>query len=105
MLDAYNTIMPDGADRIMRMAEDQSRHRMDLEKITVTSQNKQGERGQTFALIAVLALVGAGIWTTVAGHGGVGGTIFGTTIVGVATVFALGKQSLKKSLAKKAQDA
>src|SRR5512133_1016795 len=45
MLDEYNKIMPNGADRIMSMAEEQSRHRMKLESQTITSQNKQGERG------------------------------------------------------------
>jgi hypothetical protein len=36
-LAAYNEIIPNGADRIMRMAEDQSTHRIGIEKIVVTS--------------------------------------------------------------------
>ncbi len=101
MLDEYNKIMPNGADRIMSMAEEQSRHRMKLESQTITSQNKQGERGQIFALISVLALIAAGIWVCALGHPGVGVTIFGTTILGIGGVFAYGKYAIRRSIAKK----
>lgn len=101
MLDAYNTIMPDGANRIMRMAEEQSRHRMDLEKQTIASQNKQGERGQIFALVSVICLILAGVGVCILDYPTVGGTIFGTTILGIGAVFAFGKHSMRKNLAGK----
>lgn len=103
MLDAYNSVMPNGADRIMKMAEAQAEHRMELEKVTVTSQNKQGERGQIFALISVLALVAAGIWAISCGQTGIAITIFGTTVLGMGGVFAYGKYAMRRSLAKKSQ--
>ena len=103
MLDAYNSVMPDGADRIMKMAEAQAEHRMKLESITVMSQNKQGERGQIFALISVLALVAAGIWAISCGQTGIAITIFGTTVLGMGGVFAYGKYAMRRSLAKKSQ--
>src|SRR6202035_5535082 len=37
-LAAYNTIIPNGADRIMKMAEVQSAHRIEIEKAVVESQ-------------------------------------------------------------------
>jgi uncharacterized membrane protein len=103
MLDAYNSVMPNGADRIMKMAEAQAEHRMKLESVTVTSQNKQGERGQIFALISVLALVAAGIWAISCGQTGIAITIFGTTVLGMGGVFAYGKYAMRRSLAKKSQ--
>lgn len=105
MLDAYNSIMPNGADRIMKMAESQSNHRIKLEAMTVVSQNKQGERGQVFALISVVALIVAGIWATSMSQTAVAITIFGTTVLGMGGVFAYGKYAMRRSLTKKAQDA
>ncbi|MEO5916523.1 MAG: DUF2335 domain-containing protein [Luteolibacter sp.] len=104
MLGGFNDVMENGADRVMRMAEAQSAHRISIEAKTVASQNRQGECGQIFAMISVLALIAAGVWTTLEGHAGVGATVFGTTIVGVATAFILGKSSMKKDLAKKSKD-
>src|SRR5206468_1881503 len=39
-LAAYNQIIPNGADRIMKMAEEQSAHRIGLEKTVVGSQQR-----------------------------------------------------------------
>jgi len=103
MLDEFNKVMPNGADRVMRMAEEQSQHRMRLETATVTSQNKQGERGQYFAIASVMALIFAGVAVCYLGCPVVGGTIFGTTVVGIGGVFIYGKRSMRKSLDKKAE--
>ena len=49
-LAAYNQIIPQGADRIMRMAEQQSAHRMSLETKVVNSQQKQAFCGMVLNL-------------------------------------------------------
>jgi len=51
----YNQIIPNGADRIMKMAEDQSQHRISLEAQVIPAQLKQSGRGQIFALVIGLA--------------------------------------------------
>jgi uncharacterized membrane protein len=103
MLDEYNRIMPNGADRIMKMAEAQSDHRMRLESQTVTSQNKQGERGQIFALVSVIVLILAGGMATWLGQKEIAITIFGTTVLGMGGVFAYGKYAMRRNLSKKAE--
>src|SRR5208283_2804135 len=50
-LAAYNGIIPNGADRIMKMAEAQSNHRIQIETCVVTSQQKLEARGQSYGLI------------------------------------------------------
>lgn len=101
-LRAYSDIIANGAERIMAMAEQQSRHRMALENQIVTSQVKQSALGQWLALAIALILIGAGIWLTLTGHDTVGGIIFGTTVVGLGSVFVMGKYGQKRNLDQKA---
>jgi uncharacterized membrane protein len=53
----YNQIIPNGADRIMAMAEKEQNHRQNMETIVVNSVSSQNKRGQWFAYsLAVLAI-------------------------------------------------
>lgn len=45
----YNQIIPNGADRIMAMAEKEQGHRQEMESIVVNSVSSQNKRGQWFA--------------------------------------------------------
>jgi uncharacterized membrane protein YeaQ/YmgE (transglycosylase-associated protein family) len=83
------------------MAEAQSKHRIEIEKLVITSQQRQSERGQLFALIVTICLVIAGGILTWLDHNTVGGTIFGTTILGVAGTFVAGKIEQSRNLKKK----
>ena len=93
MLNDYNLIVSNGAERIVRMVEIQSQHRIDLERKIIPEQASQSRRGQTFGFI--LALISLGITTllSMSGHEVVAGIIGGSTILGLVTVFAIGKQS------------
>lgn len=97
----YNEIIPNGAERIMAMAETQSEHRKALEAKVIQSQTCQSERGQIIAGILAFVLIGAGVAAFLTGHDGVAGTIFGVTVVGLVTVFVIGKSDQKKNLASK----
>jgi uncharacterized membrane protein len=53
----YNQIIPNGADRIMAMAEKEQSHRQNVESIVVNSVSSQNKRGQWFAYsMAILAI-------------------------------------------------
>ena len=53
----YNQIIPNGADRIMVMAEKEQSHRQNMESIVVNSVSSQNKRGQWFAYsVAILAI-------------------------------------------------
>lgn len=47
----YNSIIPNGADRIMKMAEKQKDHRIAIEKKVIGRQTFQSGVSQVFALI------------------------------------------------------
>lgn len=98
MLEEYNRIIPNGAERIMTMAESQSAHRQFIEKEVISSQNMQSERGQMFAFILAILLIAVGTTSFLLGHPTVASIIFGTTVVGLVTVFVLGRKSQQRDL-------
>lgn len=101
ILRGYNEIVSNGAERIMAMAEKQSNHRMQLEDLVIREELRQSRVGQIFGFI--LGIVGLGLATLLAilGHEVIAG-IFGTTIIlGLVTVFVLGKKAQNKDLENK----
>lgn len=99
----YNKHIPNGADRIMKMAEDQSRHRMEMEKLVISSQQRQGERGQIFGLFIGVVGLSIGAFVSIKGHDWVGGGIAGTTVISLVYAFVTGKRSQRRDLNKKAE--
>ena len=79
----------------MKMAENQSGHRIELEKLAIKEELKQSSRGQLFGFI--LALIGMGIAFGMAylGKDTVAGIFGTTTIIGLVTVFVIGKKEQK----------
>ncbi len=100
-LDGYNQHIPDGANRLFSMIEKQSAHRIEMETRVITTQNIATLRGQKMAFGLVLLMCGIAAWAMVIGYPWLSGSIFGTTIIGVATVFISGKTAVKKSLEEK----
>ncbi|HLS29393.1 MAG TPA: DUF2335 domain-containing protein [Flavobacteriaceae bacterium] len=88
----YNTIIPDGADRIMKMAEKQQKHRMTIESSIIKSQSKQSGLGQWFGLIIGIVGIGCGTFLAYSGATTVGGIIAGGTVVSLVSVFVIGRK-------------
>ena len=93
----YDSVIPEGADRIMKMAEIQQNHRISIESSLVVSQSLQSKLGQIFGLIIGLAGIGCGTYLASIGQDIVGGVIAGGTVVSLVSVFVLGKKSQKKN--------
>jgi uncharacterized membrane protein len=102
-LAAYNAIIPNGADRIMKMAEAQSAHRIELERTVVGSQQGQEKRGQWFGLIIAIFFASCGSYAALNGQPWFGGIIAGTTLVSLVSVFVFSKHQSKKELSDKRQ--
>ncbi len=94
----YDSVIPSGADRIMKMAEKQQSHRISIESNVVLSQSSQSKLGQVFGLIIGLAGIGCGTYLASIGQDVVGGIIAGGTVVSLVSVFVLGKKAQRKSL-------
>lgn len=102
-LAAYDQIIPNGADRIMKMAEAQTVHRIEIEKIVIKSQQGQAWRGQVFGLIIGLAGLGLATLAAMNGQPWFGGIIGGATLVSLVSAFLYSQQKTKEDLSQKRQ--
>lgn len=101
VLTEYSTIIPNGAERIMQMAEKQQGHRIEMENTVIKSQMKQSLTGQIFALcIAVFGLTAATV-VTLFGHDVVGTALGGTTVSALVGIFITGRRRQEKNLKEK----
>ncbi len=97
-LQEYNEMIPNGAERIMKMAENQQLHRHELEKTVIPGQVNQSRNGQWFGFILGLIGLGCGTFLAYSGQPYVGGIIAGTTVVSLVSVFVIGKRAQRKDI-------
>ena len=97
----YDNVVPGSAERLLKMVENQSAHRIAMEQLVIASQQKQSARGQLFGFIIGLAGIAGGMALSFYGHDAVGGVIAGTTVTGLVSVFVIGKNQQRNSLAEK----
>jgi len=102
-LAAYNAIIPNAADRIMKMAESQTAHRIEIEKIVIGGQKNQAFRGQVFGLVIGLSGLALATYAAVGGHDWFGGTIGSGTLVSLVYVFVQSKEKQEEDLDSKKQ--
>ncbi len=89
-LEQYNNIIPNGAERIMVMAEKQSEHRRTLEAKVLNTDSRNSLLGIIFALILGLSTVIVGGIVIHTGQAW-SGTILGSAgLVGLVSVFIYG---------------
>ncbi|MCD4664435.1 MAG: DUF2335 domain-containing protein [Bacteroidales bacterium] len=93
----YDSVIENGAERIFRMTENQSNHRIEIEKKIYTSQIRQSGIGQIFGfIIAIIALLIA--WDLAKlNQVAVASIIGGTTVIGLVTIFVIGRKRKKNS--------
>lgn len=91
----YNEIIPNGAERIMAMAEKQSNHRMSLEDRVVKGGVNRGYIGQGCALVIALFFGYLAHDLADQGHEVVPGIMVGGTLVSIVAVFVIGRRSKK----------
>jgi uncharacterized membrane protein len=83
-LDKFNQIIPNGADRIVAMAEREQTHRIDTESRGLTATIAEAKRGQYLgAGISLMALAGAAFTAYIGAHWSVSVAFIGLTILGV----------------------
>jgi uncharacterized membrane protein len=100
-LEKYNEIIPNGAERIMAMAEKQQEHRIKMEERAISSQLDQSARGQLFGLIIGCVALAAGTICGLMGHEITGSIIGGGGITGLVSVFVYGKVKQERTLRNK----
>lgn len=76
----YNQLIPNGAERIMRMAEKYQDHGIDMERTVLRRTSFQHLLGQIFAFLLGSVAIWFGYELTITGFEKAGITIFATTI-------------------------
>jgi uncharacterized membrane protein len=96
LLARYDEVIPNGADRIMKMAEEQAKHRQYLEKKVINSDITRSYSGLVAAFFLAAGSIGGGVYVTSIGQGIYGVAIFGATIISLVTTFIYGTNSRKR---------
>ena len=101
LLEGYNRVIENGAERIFVDFESQSSHRREIEKTVIESQLAESRRGQLFAL--VISIFGLSIAAILGylGHDWLAAGIGGTTLVSLVGAFITGKILQKRDLDEK----
>lgn len=103
ILAAYDRIIPNGAQRIMTMAEEQATHRRHLERVTIEGDNVRSYLGLGAGFVVVLVFVWAAYGLIMAGHTIEGILIGAVDIVGLASAFIYSTTVRKNERQAKAQ--
>lgn len=97
----YEAVLPGSADRILKMAEDQQKHRMELEKTAIKKQLTQSGRGQIFGFIVFLLGMLLSVVFAQLEMKTFAGIFASTTLVLLVTLFVTGKKASNKDLESK----
>ncbi len=99
ILEKFDALIPNGAERIMAMVEAEQRHRHELEqKIVALDGNEAGasriaeRRGQFLAAAVCLCLIYVAREIALAGHPGYATLLAGGTLAGIITAFVSGRK-------------
>ena len=89
----YNEAVPDGAERIIAMAETQGMHRMTLESRVVSADIVRANLGLAAGFIVAMAFLGVSYFLIDGGHEWAGGALGTVDLVGLVGAFVYGTVS------------
>ncbi len=98
IIKGYEEVVPGAADRIISMAENQSKHRQELEKMMVSAEVRDSLLGVLFAFILGIGCIAAAIVIVIMvpeKAGAISGALFGMT--GIASIIATFIKSTRSS--------
>ncbi|MFA4923116.1 MAG: DUF2335 domain-containing protein [Ignavibacteriaceae bacterium] len=101
LLKQYEEINPGFANRIMKQAEEQTAHRIEIENKVIDSDITKSYLGLIFAFIIGFTGIAGGIYLTAIGLTNPGLLISGASVVSLAGAFIYGTNSKRKASAKK----
>lgn len=101
ILQKYNEIVPDAAERILTMAEKQSEHRQYLEKKVIDGRNRDSLLGIIAGTIVCLGAMAVSALLATSGHETTAAILVGTTLVSLVSTFIYGTRSSRAEREKK----
>ncbi|MGH9691365.1 MAG: DUF2335 domain-containing protein [Candidatus Acidiferrales bacterium] len=100
----YNEAVPGAADRIITMAENQSKHRQGLEKTVIDANCRAQRNGSILGFIICMTAILGGMFLVYSGKSAEGLASIIAPLVGLAGVFVVGKMRQKKELDNKTKE-
>lgn len=85
IIEGYENVLPGAADRIIKMAEQQSSHRQQMEQVKVHAESRDSFLGVIFAFILGIGCLGACIIMVIkvpVAAGAICGSVIGVTGIG-----------------------
>lgn len=89
----YNQALPGAADRIISMAEHDSSHLQAMERVRLTAVYNERRLGQILGFCIAFLGLAASVYLGSSGHEITASVIGGTTLVGLVSVFVIGRIS------------
>jgi uncharacterized membrane protein len=102
-LEKYNVIIPNGAERIMKMAEEQSQHRRNLESKVINTDSRNSLLGVIFAFLLGATTIIIGGIVVLHGYEWSGSFLGSVGLVGLVSVFIYGTRERRKEREGKAK--
>jgi uncharacterized membrane protein len=101
ILEQYNRVVPGAAERILKMAEDQSAHRRSLEQKVISSDVLNSKLGLIFGFSIGLVAILSGVYIVIIDKNNNGYFLSLGTIVALVSVFVYGRRKKEKRLDEK----
>lgn len=95
ILEGYERLVPGAATRILGMAESEMRHQQEIERESLRTAGLEVKRGQYLAFIIGISSLSASLIALWMGAPVVSGVIGGSTVVGLVSVFVVGRRMAK----------
>lgn len=102
ILEAYEEVLAGSADRLLNIAENQSKHRQTMEQQTLSLQqqrlsfsHREVRMGQIFGLIIGIAAIGSALYAALNGAQVFAGFIGTASIIGLVSAFIYGSKGSK----------
>jgi len=91
VLEGYERLVQGAAERILVMAESDAKHQQEIEFAALRAAEAEIRRGQFFGFVIGLTALGASMLALAMGSPAVAGVIGGTTVIGLVSVFIVGR--------------
>lgn len=104
LLEQYGKVIPNGAERIMAMAESQQQHRQSLESAVVLANVRAQFLGQVSAFVLAATAILGGVWLIANDKNAEGLTAIVTAVAGLVAVYLWGRHEQARERAQKRQE-
>jgi uncharacterized membrane protein len=111
ILAMYEDVLPGSVDRLFKLVEEEAIHRRhgdlhsrEMEAIVVRGNNRRAYLGQAAAFAIAIVLTGVGAFLIDHDHDAAGTTLVTTTVLGLVTIFALGRRHTESASGAPKQD-